>query len=184
MRRPAADTRHGKYRSKEVEVNAQHVVSGSRIKVHIGVELLFRVHQLLDSARHFEPLALAAGSAQLLGHLPQVSGARIFGVINTVAEAGNFLLLSQHAPHVLHRISAGFRDALQDAEGSLVVASVTRAAKVEAFNSWSACRMSAMSKARSAVGEGFSPFSISRKLAACESEGSGSTTGLPLRMRS
>ena len=64
------------------------------------------------------------------------------------------------------------------------VAAMTRAAKVEAFSSWSACRISAMSKARVAVSEGFSPLSIHRKFAAWESVGSASTIGLPLRMRS
>ena len=39
-------------------------------------------------------------------------------------------------------------------------------------------------KVRVAVSEGFSPFSIHRKLAACESDGSGATIALPLRMRS
>ena len=64
------------------------------------------------------------------------------------------------------------------------VAAVTRAAKVEAFSSWSACRMRAISSAFSAVAEGYSPFSIHRTLAAWESERSGSTTGRPLLRRS
>ena len=64
------------------------------------------------------------------------------------------------------------------------VAAMTRAAKVLALSSWSAWRMSAMSKVRVAVSEGFSPLSIQRKLAACERDWSASTTDLPLRMRS
>ena len=64
------------------------------------------------------------------------------------------------------------------------VAAVTRAANVEAFNSWSACRIKAISSARSAVEEGLVPFSCKRKSAECEIERSASTTGLPLRIRS
>ena len=64
------------------------------------------------------------------------------------------------------------------------VAAITRAAKVEAFSSWSAWRMSATSNVLVAVDEGFSPFSIHRKLAAWLRDRSASTTGLPLRRRS
>src|ERR1700719_4761687 len=64
------------------------------------------------------------------------------------------------------------------------VAAVTRAAKVEAFNSWSACRMREISNARSALADGFVPLSCNRKFAEWDSDLSGSTTFLPLRMRS
>ncbi len=56
---------------------------------------------------------------------------------------------------------------------SLSVAAQTRAAKVDAFSSWSACRISPMSNARTEVGSGRSPFSMYRKLAAWLSAGSG-----------
>jgi len=48
---------------------------------------------------------------------------------------------------------------------------MTRAAKVEAFSSWSACRIRAMSSVRVAVSEGFSPRSIHRKLAEWRANG-------------
>ncbi len=60
---------------------------------------------------------------------------------------------------------------------SASVAAVTRAANVEAFSSWSACRTRAMSKARTASAVGFAPFSIRRKSSAWPSERSGSTSG-------
>ncbi len=63
------------------------------------------------------------------------------------------------------------------------VAAVTRAAKVEAFNSWSAWRTSAMSKARTAEERAVSPSSILRKSSACVRPGSGGTKGLPSRSR-
>ena len=49
---------------------------------------------------------------------------------------------------------------------SLSVAAVTRAAKVDAFSSWSACRTSATSNARAASADGRSPVSSNRKFAA------------------
>jgi len=45
------------------------------------------------------------------------------------------------------------------------VAAMTRAAKVEAFSSWSAWRMRAMSRVRVAVAEGFSPVSNPQEIA-------------------
>ncbi len=49
---------------------------------------------------------------------------------------------------------------------SVSVAAATRAAKVEALSSWSACRISATSKARVATALGRSPVSMYRKFAA------------------
>ena len=64
------------------------------------------------------------------------------------------------------------------------VAAVTRAANVEALNSWSAWRMRATSKVFAASGVGFLPLSMYRKLAARFSLGFGVMSGLPRRMRS
>ena len=63
------------------------------------------------------------------------------------------------------------------------VAAETRAANVEAFSSWSACRMSATSKARVASGPGRSPVSMYRTLAAWPSAGSGSIAPPPAASR-
>src|SRR5439155_1553711 len=65
-----------------------------------------------------------------------------------------------------------------------MVAAVTRAAKVEALNSWSACRMSATSNVFTSSGVGLPPRSMARKFAARESFGFGATRGFPERMRS
>ena len=45
------------------------------------------------------------------------------------------------------------------------VEAITRAANVLAFSSWSACRIRATSSARTAVSDGFTPFSMRRKFA-------------------
>jgi hypothetical protein len=64
------------------------------------------------------------------------------------------------------------------------VAAVTRAANVEALNSWSACRIRAVSKVLVASGVGFLPLIMYRKLPARLSRGFGATGALPRRMRS
>ena len=64
------------------------------------------------------------------------------------------------------------------------VDAITRAANVLAFSSWSACRISATSSARTAVSDGFTPFSMRRKFAEWDRLRSGSMIDLPLRMRS
>src|SRR6185436_4920708 len=62
------------------------------------------------------------------------------------------------------------------------VEAITRAVNVEAFISWSACRMRATSKVLAAAGEGFSPVSMWRKLAAWPSAGSGGIGSPPARV--
>src|ERR671918_435954 len=64
------------------------------------------------------------------------------------------------------------------------VAAVTRAANVDALNSWSACRMSAMSNVLTASSVGFLPAIMYRKLLARLSFGLGATGDLPRRTRS
>ena len=97
--------------------------------------------------------------------------------------AKSSLMVSALAPPCSGPFSAPMAPVMAECMSESVDA-MTRAAKVLAFSSWSACRISATSSARVAVSDGFTPFSISRKFAECESVGSGSTIGLPLRMRS
>src|SRR5581483_804491 len=70
------------------------------------------------------PLLLAAGLAQFARHLAQVRGAGILGVVDSVSEAGDFLLLGQKIPYVLNRICAGAINLLKHAEYSFVGATV------------------------------------------------------------
>src|SRR5262245_36087270 len=65
-----------------------------------------------------------------------------------------------------------------------MVAAVTRAANVDALNSWSACRMSATSKVFAASGLGLAPVSMYRKFAARFILGLGAISALPRRIRS
>ncbi len=66
---------------------------------------------------------------------------------------------------------------------SVSVAAATRAAKVEAFSSWSACSTSETSNARAASADGRWPVSMYRKFAACPSAGSGSIGPPPAAIR-
>src|SRR5579863_6290349 len=42
---PSADSRYGEHRGEEVHINSEGVVSRGRIKVDVGVELLFGLHE-------------------------------------------------------------------------------------------------------------------------------------------
>jgi hypothetical protein len=156
--RPSADSGDGEYGGEKIDVNSQRVVSRRGIEVHVGVELFVGLHKFFDLLRHLEPLALAAALSQIAGHFAQVRGSRIFCVIDTMAEAWDFLFLRQHPLDVGHRVGAGLVDVLQDIEYRLIraavqrpfqrsmaavtaecisesVAATTRAAKVEALSS-------------------------------------------------
>src|SRR5208283_3024616 len=82
MRGPAANPRDREDGCEQIHIDTKGVVGGSRIEVHIGIEFLARSHEFFDLLRVFEPSGIAAGMAQVAGHLAQVRGPRIFGVIN------------------------------------------------------------------------------------------------------
>src|SRR5271166_37313 len=65
VRRPATDAGDGENRGEKIFVNAEDVVSGSGIEVHVGIQFLFCLHETLDFLRHFIPLRLATGLAQI-----------------------------------------------------------------------------------------------------------------------
>src|SRR5579862_159872 len=117
---PSADARDREYRREKIFVDAEHVVSRSRVEVHVGVEFLFRPHEFLDFIRHLVPLRLSGGLAELARHDTQVRGTRVFGVIYTMAEAGNFLLLGQHVADKFDWIRLLTLDLIHDAECRLV----------------------------------------------------------------
>ena len=138
----------------------------------------------------------------------QVRRARIFGVIHAMAEAGNLLLLRQHALDVIDRIGARGVDGFQDAEHRFVGAAVQRPLQRPDRRSDGRVHVAergrhhARRKGRGVqlvvgmqderdVEGAFGGLrwesrrsACTRKLPACDSERSGSTSGLPLRMRS
>ena len=71
------------------------MVDCSRIKIDVGVEILFLLHQLGDPLGHPDPLGFADFRTELHCHIPEVRGARIQRLVNAMADAHNFLLLRQ-----------------------------------------------------------------------------------------
>src|SRR5208282_1883025 len=86
---PSRDARHRKHRRKQVNVNAQRVIGGSRVEVYVGVQLAIGDDELFDLMRDLEPLGITARRAQVARHSPQVCGPRILGVIHAMAESWN-----------------------------------------------------------------------------------------------
>src|SRR5947209_27948 len=85
MRSPSADAGDGKDRRKEVHVNAQGGVGGGRVEIHVGIEVFLVLHVLLNLGGHLVPLGIGRAS-KIAGHLAQVGGTRIFGVIDAMPE--------------------------------------------------------------------------------------------------
>ena len=93
---PAGDAADGEDGSEEVDVDAERGVGGGGVEVDVGVELLLLLDEELDLAGHVEPLGVAGGFAEFFGHAAEVGRAGIFGVVDAMAEAGDFFLLGEH----------------------------------------------------------------------------------------
>ena len=104
--------------------DAEGGVGGGGVEVDVGVELLLLLDEELDLARHIEPFGAACGAAELFGHAAEVRGARVFGVVDAVAEAGDFFLLGEHLADVLDGVGTGFVDGVEEAHGGLVGSAV------------------------------------------------------------
>src|SRR5271168_656203 len=72
----------------------------------------------------FEPFGLTAGLSEILRHLPQMSGSRILGVVNAMAESWDLLFLRQHSFDVFHWIGTRAIDRFEDMEDSFVGSAV------------------------------------------------------------
>ena len=48
--------RHGEDRREEIQIDSQRVICGSRVEIHVRVELLILFDELFDPARNLEPL--------------------------------------------------------------------------------------------------------------------------------
>src|ERR1017187_2682844 len=73
---PATYTGDGEDGRKQIDVNAQGVIGGSRVKVHIGIQLLVGLHELFNLVRDLKPFALPTCIAQVAGHGAEVGSAR------------------------------------------------------------------------------------------------------------
>src|SRR5579862_5398999 len=124
---PSADAGNGEDQREKIHIDTESVIGRSRVEVHIGVQLLVGFYELFDLVGDLEPLGLPAGMTQIAGHDAQMGGARIFGVIDAMSEAGDFLFLRQHPFYVVDRVSSGTIDGFQDVEYSFVGPAVERA---------------------------------------------------------
>src|SRR5262249_45383324 len=82
MGRPTGDTADREDRRVKVNRDTQHVIGRSRIKIHIGANLLaFFIHlgddEVFDSLRHIEPFGVALAFARRFGHAAQMGRARV-----------------------------------------------------------------------------------------------------------
>ena len=142
------------------------------------------------------------------GHGPQMRGAGILSVVHAVPESGDFLLLRQHPLHVLDRVGAGGIDRLENAKYGFVRAAMQRALQSTDGSGDGRMHVTECSRyyaggerrgiqfvigvqdqgdVERSLGRGATelrPFNWYRKLAAWDSVRSGSTRGLPLRIRS
>ena len=121
---PSGDAADGEDRGEEVDVDAEEGVSRGRVKVDVGVELLLLFDEELDLAGHIEPLGVAGGFAELFGHAAQMGRARVFRVVDAVAEAGDFFLFCEHLADVFDGVGSGFVDGVEEAHGGLVGSAV------------------------------------------------------------
>ena len=102
------------------------MIRGSRVEIDICVQFLVALHELFNLVRHVEPLGLANGLAEVAGHSAEVSRARIFGVIDAMAKAGDLFLLRQHGLDILDRIGPRCVNRLQDMKCGFVGTAVQR----------------------------------------------------------
>ena len=108
VRRPARHAADREDRRVEVDGNPERVVHRRRVEVDVRVQLLLALHQRLDALRHVPPGRMPGAAAEVLRHLPQVRGARVFGLVDAMAEARDLLLARELALHeVVDAVAAG-----------------------------------------------------------------------------
>src|ERR1039457_2983518 len=102
VRRPTGHPAGGENGRVEIDGNAQRIVCGSRVEVHIRIELLDLLDGLFHSLGEAVQLLVAGALAQFLTQHAQVRGPRIFGAVHAVAEARNLDLARQGAFDRIH----------------------------------------------------------------------------------
>src|SRR5664279_3712962 len=83
--RPASNSGDSENRREKIYVNSQRVISRSRIKIHIRIELFVSPYKIFDLLRILKPPWVTAGMSKIARHLPQMRCPRILGVINPVS---------------------------------------------------------------------------------------------------
>src|SRR5215213_7186318 len=93
--RPAGDSADGEDGREEVKGDSELVVDRARVVIDVRVELLRGEQQRAQAFEDFEPARLAPLLAHLLREAAQPDRARVFGLVNPVAEADDLLLLRE-----------------------------------------------------------------------------------------
>src|SRR5262245_42985248 len=102
---PSRNAADGEDRGIEIDGNAEHVISRRGIEIHIGTDRLslaghFLDDDLLNPMRDIEPFRFALSDSQLPRHLPQVCRARVFSVIDGMADPHYLLSGSEFLLHI------------------------------------------------------------------------------------
>ena len=116
VRGPAGHAAHREDRGEEVDGNAERIVGGRRIEVHVGVEALDPLDGLLHALGQTVEFFVACPPAEFFREDAQVGGARVFGPVDAMAEAGNLHLPRQRAGNAIHGLVliAQFEQPLDD----------------------------------------------------------------------
>ncbi len=86
----------------KIDGNAERIVRGGGIEIHVRVQILGFLHVLFDAAGGEVEFHVASALAEFLGERAQVCGARVDGVIDAVAEARDLDLVGQAGLHHIH----------------------------------------------------------------------------------
>src|SRR5213079_937343 len=179
VRGPAGHAAHREDRRELVGRDAHGRIARAGEQVHVRVDVLLLGHHSRHGVEDLDWAIVAVLLAELGGEPAQVLGARVLHTIDAVAEAHDARLvrdgLLDHAsalagslilstismtcslaPPCSGPLSAPMAEVIAEYMSERVAA-VTRAAKVEALNSWSACRISATSNVFTARSVGFLP---------------------------
>ena len=166
--------------------NAERVIGRRRVEVDVRVQLLLGLDQRFDPLRHLEPDRLPGALPEILA--TSAAGAsradprcgtrdgrsresspcapawrgrplRLCPARRSAPISSSMRITSAFAPPCSGPFSVPIAATIAEWM-SVSVAAATRAANVDAFSSWSACRISATSKARVASPLGRSPVSM------------------------
>src|SRR4030095_3210171 len=87
---PTTNAANCKNRCVKIQWDSHHVVKRSRVEVDVRIQSLLTHDHLLDLARHLVPLSIAASFTNLFREASQVSSARVFCFVHSMAESHDF----------------------------------------------------------------------------------------------
>uniref|UniRef100_E6QM64 Uncharacterized protein n=1 Tax=mine drainage metagenome TaxID=410659 RepID=E6QM64_9ZZZZ len=124
---PACDAAHREDGGEEIDIDAERGVGGGGVEIDVCVEVLFGVDVQLDLPGPVKPFGDARVFGELLAHATEMGGARVFGLVDAVSEAGDFFLVGEHLFDVLDGVSASLVDGEEHTHDGFVCPAVERA---------------------------------------------------------